>query len=62
MLDERLTVACGSGALRLMRVQLAGRPAMAADVFLRGHAVPPGTVLGGEMPGTEVRQEKRKKG
>ena len=45
-LDERLTVACGSGALRLMRVQLAGRPAMAADVFLRGHPVPGGTVLG----------------
>ena len=47
VLDDRLTVACGSGALRLMRVQLAGRPAMAADAFLRGHAVPAGTMLGG---------------
>lgn len=45
VLDERLTVACGAGALRLTRVQLAGRPAMAADVFLRGHPVPAGTVL-----------------
>ena len=47
VLDERLTVACGAGALRLTRVQLAGRPAMAADAFLRGHPVPAGTILGG---------------
>jgi methionyl-tRNA formyltransferase len=47
VLDERLTVACGAGALRLTRVQLAGRPAMGADAFLRGHPVPAGTVLGG---------------
>ena len=46
-LDDRLTVSCGSGALRLMRVQLAGRPAMAAEAFLRGHPVPVGTQLGG---------------
>jgi methionyl-tRNA formyltransferase len=46
-LDGRLTVCCGADALRLTRVQLAGRPAMAADAFLRGHLVPAGTVLGG---------------
>ena len=46
-LDDRLTIACGSGALRLTRVQLAGRPAMAAEAFLRGHAVTAGTILGG---------------
>ena len=46
VVDERLTVACGSDALRLTRVQLAGRPAMAADAFLRGHPAPPGTRLG----------------
>jgi methionyl-tRNA formyltransferase len=46
VLDERLTIACGEGALRLLRVQLAGRPAMAADAFLRGHKVPAGVVLG----------------
>jgi methionyl-tRNA formyltransferase len=46
VLDGRLTVACGKAGLRLTRVQLAGRPAMAADAFLRGHAVPAGTVLG----------------
>ena len=46
VLDERLTVACSAAAVRLIRVQLAGRPAMAADAFLRGHPVPPGTMLG----------------
>jgi hypothetical protein len=33
---------------------------MAADVFLRGHGVPAGTVLGSKMAGTEDRQEKEK--
>jgi methionyl-tRNA formyltransferase len=47
VLDERLTVASGAGALRIIRLQLAGRPAMAADAFLRGHPVPAGTILGG---------------
>jgi methionyl-tRNA formyltransferase len=46
VLDGRLTVACGAGALRLIRVQLAGRPAMPAEAFLRGHEVPAGTLLG----------------
>ncbi len=44
--DERLTVACGEGALRLTRVQLAGRAAMDAADFLRGHPVPKGTQFG----------------
>jgi methionyl-tRNA formyltransferase len=46
VIDDRLTIACGKGGLRLTRVQLAGRPAMAADAFLRGHPVPPGTMAG----------------
>ena len=46
VLDRNLAVACGAGALRLTQVQLAGRPAMAADAFLRGHPVAPGIVLG----------------
>ncbi len=45
-LDDALLVACGSFALRLSRVQLAGRPAMDAPAFLRGHGVPAGTRLG----------------
>jgi len=46
VLDDGLAVACGGQALRLRRVQLAGRSAMSADAFLRGHPVPVGTVLG----------------
>jgi methionyl-tRNA formyltransferase len=46
VLDAAFTVACGRGALRPRRVQLAGRPAMEAAAFLRGHRVPPGAVLG----------------
>jgi methionyl-tRNA formyltransferase len=46
VLDHHLTVACGRGALRLTRVQAAGRAALDAGTFLRGHPVPPGTILG----------------
>jgi len=46
VLDDALTVACGSGALRLTRVQWPGRAALDADAFLRGHPIPAGTVLG----------------
>ncbi len=45
VLDDALTVACGDGALRLMQVQRAGRAAMAAGDFLRGHPVAAGSVL-----------------
>ncbi|WP_404830618.1 methionyl-tRNA formyltransferase [Sediminicoccus rosea] len=41
-----LVVACGSGALRLTRLQRPGRAAMDADALLRGYALPPGTQLG----------------
>jgi methionyl-tRNA formyltransferase len=46
VLDDALTIGCGSGALRLLKVQLPGRSALDAAAFLRGHSVPPGTVLG----------------
>jgi methionyl-tRNA formyltransferase len=46
VLDERLTVACGRGAVRLTRVQVAGRAPLDAEAFLRGHKVPAGTRLG----------------
>ena len=45
VLDERLTVACGDGAVRLLRLQRAGKGAMAAEDLLRGFAIPPGTLL-----------------
>jgi methionyl-tRNA formyltransferase len=41
-----LVVACGSGALRLTRLQRPGRAAMDADALLRGYAMPAGTKLG----------------
>ena len=46
VLDAALTIACGSQAIRLTRVQIPGRGATEADAFLRGHPVPPGTILG----------------
>jgi methionyl-tRNA formyltransferase len=46
VLDDNLLVACGEGALRLTRLQRAGKGAMEAGDFLRGNAVPAGTVLG----------------
>ena len=46
VLDQALTVACGTGALRLTRVQRAGRAPMAASDFLRGHRVSVGARLG----------------
>src|SRR5690606_27908803 len=45
VLDDRLTVACGQGALRLLTVQRGGKSAMSADAFLRGFPIAPGTVL-----------------
>ncbi len=47
VLDARLKVACGSGAVRLTRLQRAGRSAQDADSFLRGWPVAPGARLGG---------------
>ncbi len=40
-----LRIACGQGALRLTRIQRPGRPPMEAAALLRGHPIPPGTVL-----------------
>jgi methionyl-tRNA formyltransferase len=38
-------VACGVGGLRLLRLQRPGKAAQPADAFLRGFALPAGTVL-----------------
>ncbi|HEY9549258.1 MAG TPA: methionyl-tRNA formyltransferase, partial [Kiloniellaceae bacterium] len=45
VLDDAGTIACGLGALRLVTVQRAGREPMATAAFLRGFALPVGTVL-----------------
>ncbi|WP_332774008.1 methionyl-tRNA formyltransferase [Phenylobacterium sp.] len=46
VLDDALLVACGEGAARLLRVQREGKGPQDAATFLRGLAVPAGTVLG----------------
>jgi len=46
VLDEALLVACGSGAVRLLRVQREGRAAQDAEAFLRGQSVAAGERLG----------------
>lgn len=45
VLDDSLTIVCGTGALRLTRVQRAGRAAMPTDALLRGHPIPKGSKL-----------------
>jgi len=45
VLDDRLTIACGEGAVRLLEVQRAGKQPMKAEEFLRGTKVAPGSML-----------------
>jgi methionyl-tRNA formyltransferase len=45
LLDDALTVACGDGALRLAKVQRAGKSVMGAAELLKGFALPHGTQL-----------------
>ncbi len=45
VIDDGLAIACGRGALRLLRLQREGKAAMDAAAFLRGTMVPKGTVL-----------------
>lgn len=45
ILDDKLTIACGTGAVRLLRVQRQGKGAMDADAFLRGAGDLAGKVL-----------------
>jgi methionyl-tRNA formyltransferase len=46
ILDDQLTVACGEGALRLMRLQRAGRSTMNVQELLRGFSLGRGERLG----------------
>ena len=45
VLDDGLLIACGHGAVRLLRAQREGRAAQDAEVFLRGFPLAPGAVL-----------------
>jgi methionyl-tRNA formyltransferase len=44
-LDDKLTIACSDGGVRLLQVQRAGKQPMTADEFLRGTPVKAGTQL-----------------
>jgi methionyl-tRNA formyltransferase len=44
-LDDRLTIACGEGAVRIRQLQRAGRAPMTVEEFLRGTPLPAGTQL-----------------
>ena len=45
LLDDRLLVATGEGAVRLLQVQRQGKGPQATEIFLRGFPVPAGTRL-----------------
>ena len=45
-IDNRLTVACGAGALRLLELQREGKEQVAAEAFRRGFPVATGTMAG----------------
>lgn len=44
-LDDHLTIACGTGAVSLVRLQKAGGKALSAEDFLRGTPLPKGMVI-----------------
>jgi len=44
-LDDALTIACSPGAIRITRIQRAGKPAMTAADLLRGRPIPAGSKL-----------------
>jgi methionyl-tRNA formyltransferase len=45
VLDDSLSIACGSGTIRPLRVQRSGRGVMTPGELLRGFAIPEGTIL-----------------
>ncbi|MBT9384039.1 methionyl-tRNA formyltransferase [Pseudooceanicola sp. CBS1P-1] len=46
LLDDALTIACGVGAVQVLRLQRAGKGPQEAGVFLRGMPIAAGAVLG----------------
>ena len=45
VVDDRLLISCGEGAIRPILLQRAGKGAMSVDELLRGFAIPKGTIL-----------------
>jgi methionyl-tRNA formyltransferase len=50
LLDGQLLVACGTGALRITRLQKQGGKPLAAKDFLNGHPLPQGSILTPHVP------------
>ena len=44
-LDEALTIACGEGALKLLRLQRPGKKPMPAADMLKGYPIPQGEMV-----------------
>ncbi|MCA8929046.1 MAG: methionyl-tRNA formyltransferase [Alphaproteobacteria bacterium] len=55
VLDDSLTIACGTGGLRPTRIQRPGKAPMAAADLLRGYDLPAGTRL--DLPSTPLPPE-----
>ncbi len=53
VLDDRLTIACGEGAIRLLEVQRAGKRPMGRAELLRGFALPKGERI---LPGGGINK------
>jgi methionyl-tRNA formyltransferase len=45
VIDDDLSITCGTGAIRPTLIQRAGKPAMPTADLLRGKPIPPGTIL-----------------
>jgi methionyl-tRNA formyltransferase len=45
IMDDQLTIACNTNAIRPTRIQRAGKPAMPTADLLRGKAIPAGSIL-----------------
>jgi methionyl-tRNA formyltransferase len=41
LLDDKLSIACGAGAIRILELQRAGKPPMTSDAFLNGTPLKP---------------------
>jgi methionyl-tRNA formyltransferase len=46
VLDDRLTIACGEGSIRILQLQRAGKQPMNAEEFLRGTPIAAGQTVG----------------
>lgn len=54
VLDDKMTIACGRNALKILRLQREGRAAMDTEDFLRGYQLEKGQYLGTDDPGGQA--------